>query len=117
MKPIKVYLAIPYSFNPELSYKIANKVAAGLMAEGYVVFSPISHSHPIAAHLAPELRTDHEFWMKQDLPMLEWADELHVIELGGKLTEQSRGVNEEMHTAFKLGKPIKYIFYGQEAIL
>lgn len=117
MKPTKVYLAIPYSFNPELSYKIANTVAAKLMAEGYVVFSPISHSHPIADSLPEELRTDHDFWMKQDLPMLEWADELHVVELGGNLTENSRGVNEEMDTAFKLNKPIKYIFYGQEGIL
>lgn len=113
MKPTKIYLAIPYSFNPELSYKIANEVTAGLMEQGFVVFSPISHSHPVADYLAPNKRIDHEFWMKQDLPLLEWADELHVIDLGNGEIQQSRGVNEEMETAFKLGKPIKFIFYGK----
>jgi hypothetical protein len=107
----KVYLAIPYSFNPELSHRVANFSASRLMEVGDIVFSPISHSHLIADHLRPETRFDHEFWMKQDLPLLAWADEVVVINIGDneegmKLIKQSRGVQEEILTAQNQGKPV-----------
>lgn len=109
---MKIYLAIPYSFNPELSYSVANEVAAHLMNEGHVVFSPISHSHPVADHLDPTLRTDHEFWMKQDLPFVEWAEEVYVVVIGKDgiyWIQTSPGVQREMEFAKALNKPIKHI--------
>lgn len=109
---MKIYLAIPYSFNPELSYSVANEVAAHLMSEGHVVFSPISHSHPVSDHLDPALRTDHDFWMKQDLPFVEWADEVYVVAMGLTGThwiKESKGVQQEIAFAAALKKPIKYI--------
>ena len=111
---MKVYLAIPYSFNPNFSFRIANKVAAKLMSEGHTVFSPISHSHNIADHLPDKLRTDAKWWMKQDLPMIDWADEVHVVcigEMGANLIEDSPGVQEEFEYAKSLRKPIKIIDY------
>jgi hypothetical protein len=52
------------------------------MNEGHVVFSPISHSHHIADHLPDGVKTDSDWWMRQDLPLVEWADELHVVIIG-----------------------------------
>lgn len=111
---MKIYLAIPYQFNPERSFQIANKVAAQLMSVGHVVFSPISHSHPIASNLPDELKTDSAWWMGQDLPFVEWADALYVVvigEYGADLIENSKGVQIEIAHAKKHSKPIQIIEY------
>jgi hypothetical protein len=113
-KSMKIYLAIPYTFNPSQSFEIANKVASRLMSEGHVVFSPISHSHPVADHLPDALRTDSNWWMTQDLPFVDWADEVHVVcigEYGCNLIEDSKGVQMEMEYAKQNHKPIKIIEY------
>jgi nucleoside 2-deoxyribosyltransferase len=113
-KNMKIYLAIPYTFNPEQSFRIANKVSAKLMSEGHTVFSPISHSHPIADHLPDELRTNSQWWMTQDLPLVDWADEVHVVcigEYGANLIEDSKGVKMELEYAKQNNKPIKIIEY------
>lgn len=110
----KIYLAIPYTFNPELSVKVADQVAAALMLQGHVVFSPISQSHRVADFLADELRFSQEFWMSQDLPFVEWADEVCIVligENGMQLVEESKGVQTEMKHATQLGKPISYTNY------
>lgn len=111
----KIYLAIPYSFNPIISFEIANMVAAKLMSENNLVFSPISHTHHVADYLDEKLRTDSLFWMIHDLPFVEWADELHVVVIKGEvdgyeLIAQSKGVQMEIEHAKKFNKPIKYIF-------
>jgi hypothetical protein len=109
---MKIYLACPYSHpNPEVReerFEIANRVAAELMRQGHVVFSPISHSHPVAKYLPLELLMDHEFWMKQDLPMLlEWADALYVYPYDAAAV--SRGVAREVKEAEAAGIPIEYL--------
>jgi nucleoside 2-deoxyribosyltransferase len=113
---MKIYLAIPYTFNPERSFRIANKITADLMGKGHVVFSPISHSHSIADHLPEALRTDSNWWMNQDLPFVEWADEVHVVclgEFGCDLIEGSKGVQMEIAHANLHRKPVKIIdYYG-----
>jgi nucleoside 2-deoxyribosyltransferase len=111
---MKIYLAIPYTFNPAKSFVIANKVTAKLMEAGHVVFSPISHSHNVADFLPPELRTDSDWWMQHDLPFVEWADEVHVVcigEYGCNLIEDSKGVRMEIEHAKLHHKPIKIIDY------
>lgn len=99
---MKLYLAIPYTWNAEKSFEIANKVAASYMMFGHTVFSPISHSHSIAEHLFSSLRYDQDFWMAQDLPMVEWCDKLVVIvigENGHELISNSKGVQAEINHA------------------
>lgn len=111
---MKIYLAIPYTFNPVKSFEIANKVTADLMSKGNVVFSPISHSHPVADYLPDHLRTDSNWWMGQDLPMVDWADEVHVVcigEYGCDLIEDSKGVQMELEHAKQTRKPIKIVEY------
>ena len=110
----KVYLAIPYSWNPEKSFEIANEVAAELMNDGHIVFSPVSHSHPIADYLDEKLRIDHDFWMNQDLPMLKSCHKLCVIvvgENGFDLIDKSSGCKKELEVAESLFMDIEYIFY------
>ncbi len=109
-----VYLCCPYTFNAELSFKIANEVAADLMSQGYVVFSPVSQSHPIADYLDPELRYDQKFWMAQDLPMVAKCDELVAVligEHGDRLLKESKGCTTEIIFADDNDIPIKYYTY------
>lgn len=106
---MKIYLAIPYSQSPELSYDIANYVASLLMRMGHIVFSPISHSHSVNTHMPEDYKFHFEFWMNQDLPFVEWADEVWIADLGGDSIKKSRGVQREIQFAKEKGKPIMVI--------
>lgn len=105
------YLASPYSHrDPEvmrLRYEAVVREAARLMLAGRVIYCPIAHSHPIGAEMPPGQSTDHEFWMKQCIPLLAHSSELVVYCLPG--WDKSRGVNEEIHLAQRLGIPVRYI--------
>jgi hypothetical protein len=113
-----IYLAIPYSFNPELSFEIANEVAANLMQDGFVVFSPISHTHPLSKKMRSDLQFDHEFWMRQDLTILSRCDYLYVIRIhqnngttADHLIENSKGCQAEIQKAKELNMFISNIDY------
>jgi nucleoside 2-deoxyribosyltransferase len=85
MEGIKIYLACPYS-DPDPRVReertaMVDRAAAYLMSLGFIVFSPISHSHRISRHLDNCL--DHEWWLKQDAAWLEAADELWILALHG----------------------------------
>jgi hypothetical protein len=103
------YLAVPYTHkNPKIIEKrfiIVNKIAAILMNEGYHIFSPISHSHPIA--LAGKLPTQWEYWGQYDRAFLKCSKNLIVLKLDG--WKKSTGVQAEIKIAKEYGIPIKYI--------
>jgi site-specific DNA-methyltransferase (adenine-specific) len=108
-KPKKIYLAGPYS-HPEEALRLKrfeqlNGIAADIMSKGDFVYSPISHTHPIAA--AGKLPLGWEFWEKYDTTFIEWADEVHVAMLDG--WELSKGVQAEISIAKALNKTIRYI--------
>lgn len=107
----KVYLACPYSDpDPRVMaerFNTINRIAVALMTEGHVVFSPISHSHPIALSVPGGLPATWDFWKEQDMPFLHWADELHVAPLPGWM--QSVGVRAEILAAGRANKTIKYL--------
>lgn len=112
MRGQKIYLAIPYSGMEEESFKIANETAAELMIEGHIVYSPISHNHPIAKERG--LPTGWEYWAAFDEEFIKWCDELYVINIGEdghKLIEKSKGCQAEIKIAKKLGKEIKVVHY------
>jgi len=107
----KIYLATPYS-HPDKKvmrerFEVVNKKAGELMLEGNVVFSPISHSHPVAQTMDEKLVCDHELWMKQDMPFLEFCDELWVLHVEG--WHLSLGVKTEMARAKRLKMPIMFV--------
>ena len=106
-----IYLCTPYSHPDdavrEKRFDISCEVAAWVMGQGHTVFCPIAHSHPIADYLAPELLLDHEFWMRQDLPLLAKADEVWVYP--SDAADVSRGVAREVAEAERLGIPVRLL--------
>ena len=102
-----IYLAAPYSHEfdsvKEHRYHCVNRIAAILIAGGEMVFSPISHSHPIAKC---GIDGDWDTWSEFDLRMIEICDEMVVLMLDG--WRESKGVKAEIERAKYLQMPIKY---------
>ena len=80
---MKIYLASPFTAQYwwKRWHKVytATKCAARLMRDGYVVFSPLTHSFFVALFLPKKYMCNHDFWMKQDLPFVEFCDCVIVI--------------------------------------
>ena len=109
-----IYLACPYS-DPDSEVRIqrfeaANRAAAKLMRAGYHVFSPISHTHPIA--LAGDLPKGWDFWESYDRAFLSMMDNLTVLAIDG--WRESKGVRAEMQIAAELGLSIGFLVNGRE---
>jgi len=106
----KIYLACPYSHKDrhiELTrFATANSVAAKLMLKGHIVFSPLSHSVPIAEHI-PDSNNGHDLWLEQDFVFVDWAEAIYVLCLPG--WKKSTGVTAEIKRAQSQNKPIHYI--------
>jgi hypothetical protein len=114
-----VYLAIPYTWNPDESFRIANEISAELMEDGEVVFSPISHSHVIADYMRDDLRTDYEFWMSIDLPILLKCSRMIIVVLGGEgeiLIDKSRGCQRELEVAEENGITVEKYYYKKPVL-
>ena len=105
-----LYIACPYSHKiqetREHRFRTACRASAILMQHNIVVFSPLSHSVPIAEYVG-EVDSDHEFWLAQDIPILQRCEELLVLALPGWTA--SLGVKKEMFEAVSLRKPITVI--------
>ncbi|GHT36992.1 hypothetical protein FACS189427_09380 [Planctomycetales bacterium] len=105
-----LYIACPYS-HPDAAvrnhrYRIACRAAAILIKSGIVVFSPLSHSVPVA-QLGGVDETDTEFWLRQDIPILHRCGEVLVLGLSG--WDKSIGVQREISEAMSLQKPVSII--------
>jgi hypothetical protein len=104
------YLASPYSHrDPDVMaarYRAVVREAARMMRQGEVVYCPIGHSHEIGLEMPAGMNKDHDFWMKQCIPLLAHSSKLVVYCIPG--WEESRGVTEEIHLANRLGIPVKY---------
>lgn len=112
-----IYLAVPYSHpDPAVRqerFEKVNSMAARLMQAGYLIFSPISHTHPIA--LAGGLPTGWEYWQAYDRAVLKSCSAMLVYALHG--WRESKGVAGEIAIAQELGIPVRYVDeYGTEYI-
>ncbi len=107
------YLAAPYSRAPRGIYAAwhdACRAAALLVRAGLSVFSPISHSHPIA--LDGDIDTmDGSLWIGVDRPMMDAA--IGIIVLMAPSWERSVGICEELRVFREAGKPIIYMRPGE----
>jgi hypothetical protein len=104
-----VYLACPYS-HPDRTVRVArfeavNRVASDLMRRGLKIFSPISHTHPIAE--AGGLPLGWDYWYEYDLAFLSASNKLIVLMADG--WKESTGVNGEIQIAETLGIEIEYM--------
>ena len=108
-----IYLATPYSHEDatvrEMRFKEVNKCAASLMGSGMHIFSPISHTHPIAVE--GDLLKGWEFWEKYDRKMLASCDGVIVLQQDG--WKESTGVQAEIKIAEELGIPVEYIEHNR----
>lgn len=104
-----IYLATPYSHEDPVirqqRFEIVNRVAASLMSDGNYIFSPISHTHPIA--LAGDLPTCWDYWEQYGRVMLSACVSLYVLCQPG--WKESKGVTAEIVIAEEMGLPIEYI--------
>lgn len=96
-----LYLACPYASgnaSPDLReqrFQASNRAAAKLMGMGFKVFSPISHSHPIA--IAGELPLHWDYWESYDREILKRSHTLVALTLDG--WRESPGVQAEIQIA------------------
>ena len=105
-----IYLASPYSHKEEWMRELrypkddvktffsrerrrVTRAAAELVRRGHVVFSPITHSHPLDT-VGGMQEHGWSFWQSQDIPFMEACDELHVLMLPG--WKESEGVSAEV---------------------
>lgn len=103
------YLAGPYS-HPDRAVRVSrfealNAAAAKLMAAGEHVYSPISHTHPIAE--AGDLPLGWDFWEQYDRIYLGIAKRVVVLMLDG--WRESKGVTAELAIAAEYGLPVEFI--------
>ncbi len=78
------------------------------MLRGIHVFSPISHTHPIAC--VGDLPKSWEFWEAYDRVILAACCKVMVLMLDG--WKESVGVQTEIKIAQELGLPVEYIEQG-----
>lgn len=109
--PEFIYLATPYTHKDKqmmiARFKMVNIEAAKLMAAGNHVFSPISHTHPIA--VVGDLPRGWEYWKEYDRRILKICTKIVVLRLPG--WDISTGVQAEIKVGEEYGIPIEYIDY------
>ena len=108
-----VFLAAPYS-HPDIlvmdaRYAQACQAAALLMDMGYVVYSPISHGHPICEHSGGRVPRGSEAWRPLNDEILHLADAVAVLDIDGNGLWESRGVAFEVGYAMADGTPLNII--------
>lgn len=101
----KIYLAIPYSRYEEKSFQLASEIAAKLIKDGHIVFSPISMSHPIAT--IGKMEGDWETWKKIDFEFIRWCDEIVVVNFDEEAVKKSIGVQDEIRYGKEIGKSVR----------
>jgi hypothetical protein len=104
-----IYLASPYS-HPDLMKRIerfeeALNATMKLMNDGYVVFSPVVHSHPLSMKFS--IPGGWDYWKLYDEHFLRLCSQVYVLKISGWV--ESVGVQAEIELARQLRRPISYI--------
>jgi hypothetical protein len=103
-----VYMASPYSHpDPvvmETRFHFAAHAAAYLMRRGLLIFSPITHSHPIAQYGLPK---DFTFWKQYDEAFMDACWGIVVLMIDG--WRESKGVTAEIEYMSRKGIAAEYL--------
>lgn len=101
MKPLKVYLASPYTHKRylirALRARAAARAAGILLREGYYVFSPIAYGHLIAMYSEFPVPIDYFYWEPLNKEFIQWSDVLYILTLDG--WKDSTGIKREIEIA------------------
>jgi hypothetical protein len=103
------YVATPYARFPggmEAAHVVACRVTARLIVADVKCYSPIAHMHLVALRSAID-RTDHDFWMRADEPMMRAASGCLVVKLPSWAA--SRGIAHEVDVFATDGKPVLFL--------
>jgi hypothetical protein len=102
------YLAVPYSHEDKkvelMRFEIANFVASTLMKQGEIVFSPISHTHPMVQYGLP---SDWRYWKSQDREFLDVCGRFKIVKIEG--WNKSSGVTAEKERMEERGIEVEYV--------
>lgn len=104
-----VYLAIPYT-HPQAAvrkerYKLVTEIAAYYSKKGHIIFSPITHSHPMAIN--HNMPGTWDFWKKIDLEFLSHCHMMMIVALPD--WKESVGVLAEKKFAEENGINVVFI--------
>jgi len=77
------------------------------MQQGYVVYSPISHTDRISKYLPKETHCSWDFWREPSLAFVSWAH--RVIQLMIPGWKESIGCKAEREYAYKIGLPVNFM--------
>lgn len=107
---IDIYIATPYN-DPDPAvcrarFEAVTRYAAHLVKSGLTVYSPITHSHPMAEAL-PSLGLGWTHWQRHDMAYIPMCAAIHVLMLPG--WKESTGVQAEIVIFKEAGKPVLYV--------
>ena len=114
MKLLDVYLMGPYTWHGDESlrrvnecsrYRTITQFAAQIAQAGLMVYSPITHSHPMTEYA--KLPGTWEYWKRQDEAVMQVCRECWQLVMPG--WELSKGCQAEMFMADEMGKRVRYI--------
>ncbi len=100
-----VYLASPYTVNPELSYVIAREIVESCVKDGVAVYAPTLYGHVAAKN------GSYDYWINHGIKLLEACDSVVFVEaaeLGA--WRDSNGCNQEFIQANLMGGKKLYQF-------
>jgi len=113
-----VYLAAPYS-HPDLAvrrarFEAATAAAARLVAQGRVVFSPLTMTHPIDLALAQGGESlGSAYWVAYDEAFMEHCTEMLILPLDG--WESSSGIRRERAFFESRNRPVRFLDLDEPA--
>jgi len=104
-----IYVASPYTHeDPATMDHRYNDIAArcaGWAQQGWPVYSPIAHWHPIAKKW--ELPRDHKYWLFHNSEMIQLCREMWVVTTPG--WKESEGMEADRKLARVYHKKVKVI--------
>jgi hypothetical protein len=101
-----VYLAMPYTVNPELSYVMAREIVESCVKDGVMVYAPTLYGHTAAKD------GSWEYWMTHGLRLMSGCNSVVFVnsaELGD--WRDSEGCTRELHHALRDGRKLYQFNY------
>lgn len=104
-----IYLASPYSHPDPVIKKtrflLVEQCTAGLINQGYLVWSPIVHCYEMA--LKFQLPDHADFWKQYNFDFIRRCDAMFVLQIEG--WQESKGVQMELHLAKEIILPVRFV--------